>query len=442
MTTLSLNPTPSNKISYRYHNLAFILFCLSTAFIILYSVQAIYNWPPLAEKLSIFLACTLPIGMIILGRANLWLKTRQFSRELIWVFLILTLGLLSCLLSENKGASLKSMGLFLATGPFVFFTANVLFESKKNQESYLWISSLCLLALALWGIYEHFSLGIVYLFSRNPLPAGVMLILLSAGPMILLNKTSSLAVKLSIFLSLSSSFLLIILMTKKSHLLGLLVLLISLSLFSFRKYHKFFLGFIFFIGLSFFASDSLKEKYKNIIYWPKSSSVSSAEISDTTKYNLPLAIYGSIPLRAENYSFGFHVIRKSSIWGLGFGGNLDPYFKDYELRQGKYFSKSRYKQYIKSLNTFENIILTYTIEWGCLFALTYFGGITYIIVTYFMEVQKTANREIDGIFVIAIIISFSVISFTFDTLRFPNINWAFHTLLGLLVNFPKKQQEA
>jgi hypothetical protein len=30
-------------------------------------------------------------------------------------------------------------------------------------------------------------------------------------------------------------------------------------------------------------------------------------------------------------------------------------------------------------------------------------------------------------------------SFTFETLRFPNLNWAFHSLLGLIANIPKNQ---
>jgi hypothetical protein len=32
-----------------------------------------------------------------------------------------------------------------------------------------------------------------------------------------------------------------------------------------------------------------------------------------------------------------------------------------------------------------------------------------------------------------------VMSFTFETLRFPNLNWIFHSLLGLLANMPSHQ---
>jgi hypothetical protein len=422
----------------RVENWAFKFFCLSTIFITIFSVQAIYNWPPLAEKLSIFLACALPAGIIILGRVRIWIKTRQIPKEFIWVLLISILGLLSCLQSENQEASLKSMGLFLASGPLVFFVAKTLFKFKKNKESYLWMTSLSLLGLAFWGIYEHFSLGIVYLFSRNPLPAGTLLILLSVGPLILLNRPNTMLTKLTLALSLFSAMFLIILMAKKSHLLGLVVFLTLLTIFRFRIYFKFLLGFMFFTGLAFFSSDSLRVKYKNIMSLPNPLPVISPANENFIKPKPPFALYGSIPLRIENYYFSFHVARENPIWGLGFNADLDPFLEDYKLRLGNYFPKERYREYIKTLNTFENIILTYLIEWGSLFSFIYFGGIIYIVAPYFREANNT-SIGMEGILVLAIVISFSIMSFTFDTLRFPNINWVFHSLLGLMVNITSKK---
>ena len=119
---------------------------------------------------------------------------------------------------------------------------------------------------------------------------------------------------------------------------------------------------------------------------------------------------------------------------------MDSYFADYNIRLVNFFSKEHYQEYIQSQNAFENIILTYLIEWGAIFCLIYFGGIAYIAILYFKETKKPLIREMDGVFVVAIIISFSAMSLTFDTLRFPNINWVFHTLLGLLVNIPEKNE--
>lgn len=417
----------------RIENWAFKVFCLSTIFITVFSVQAIYDWPSIAGEASIFLACILPIAMVLYHRIQQWLKTKETPKELLWVILVSASGLLSCLVSENPWASLKSMGLFIITGPLVFFTAKLLFESTDNQERYFSIATIAMLALGLIGIYEHFSGGIVYLYSRNPLPAGALLILLSAGPLILLQKNHSTIIKLALVLGITSSTILIIMMAKKSHLLSLTVLFVFLIVFSFRKYYKFVLGFIVFIGFTLFSSDSLREKYSNMVNWynpPSALSPANPELK-------PLAIYGSIPLRAENYLFGFHVFKKNPVLGLGFRANFDPYFVDYDIRHGNYFSKKRYQEYIKSVSSFENIILTYMVEWGGLFSIIYFGGVIYLVVAYLRRTRKFSTRDMDGGFLIAILFSFSILSLTFDTLRFPNLNWIFHSFLGLLASLPK-----
>jgi len=295
-------------------------------------------------------------------------------------------------------------------------------------------------ALGFIGVFEHFNLGIVYLFSRNPLPAGALLLLLSAGPLVLLNnKDRSLFLNLALVLSLALAATLIVLMAKKSHLLGLAVLFISLIIFVYRKYFKFLLGFIVLTGLVLIFSEPLRSKYKNMIDWYDLSPKTSQTTTNFSKQEKPLSIYGSIPLRAESYIFGYHVFKKNPVWGLGFKGNFDPYFADYNIRLDKYFSKNQYRQYIKTYTTFENIAVTYLVEWGSLFSFTYFGGLIYIVVVCFKRIRGASLRVTDGAFVVPVIIGFAVVSLTFDTLRFPNLNWMFHSLLGLLVNLPSRE---
>jgi hypothetical protein len=67
----------------------------------------------------------------------------------------------------------------------------------------------------------------------------------------------------------------------------------------------------------------------------------------------------------------------------------------------------------------------------------YFGGIIYIVAPYFIEANNT-SIGMDGILVLAIVISFSIMSSTFDTIRLPNNNWVFHSLLGLMMNITPK----
>ena len=395
-------------------NWAFKIFCASTLFIVIFSVEAIYIWPPFIEKFSILLACILPTSMAIWSRTRLWIKEKSIPPELTWVILVFLVGLLSSLFSESPWISLKSLVLFIVSGPFIFFTTKTLFESIKNQEVFIWLITLAMFILSLMGFYELSGTGL-YLFSRNPLPAGALLILFSAGTMILLNRKISPALNIVLILGLVSSIVLIILTAKKSHYLSTIVILIMVVVFINERFLKYLLGFIIVASCFLYISVFIVSTNKGFI-----------------NFN------SSVTLRAENYFFGYHLFKKNPIWGFGFKPDFAPYFDDYNVRLAKYLQKKDYQKYIKTHNTFENIIITYFIERGSLFSLTYFGGLVYIVTISFKRLRSPPNKDMGGIFLASVITGFAVLSLTFDTLRFPNLNWIFHSLLGLLANLPNK----
>ena len=87
--------------------------------------------------------------------------------------------------------------------------------------------------------------------------------------------------------------------------------------------------------------------------------------------------------------------------------------------------------------TFENIFLTFLVEMGCLFSITYFGGVLYIMARC-LKSSPSPSKDIEIMSLVSVMVGFLVISCTFDTLRFPNLNWLFHSLLGLMVNLPQR----
>jgi hypothetical protein len=410
MTPPSLHPTDTKEISFRYYNLAFILFCLSTAFIILYSVRAINFWPPLVEKSSILIACFLPAGIFYFSRST----AQKTPKEVIWLFLIAILGLTSSLLSENPWASVKAIALFMASGPLIFITTKYLFESEKNREVFYWLTSLMMFILSIFGTYELYNHQGMLLFSRNPLPAGALLILLSTSTIILLKRNTSSALRILLALSLIISSIVIIWSAKKGHFLGITIIIAFFLAFRSRRYFSTLFGFIIFIGCTLYFSFFTLSKNKDIIYSDNSLS--------------------SYTLRAENYFFGIHIIKSNPIWGVGFKADFTPYFSNYKITLSKAISKKNYQHYIKTLNTFENIILTYLIERGPLFSLAYFGGILYLVVGSLNKAYSFCSTDMALLLVISVIAGFSFMSLTFDTLRFPNLNWLFHSFLGLMVN--------
>ena len=81
------------------------------------------------------------------------------------------------------------------------------------------------------------------------------------------------------------------------------------------------------------------------------------------------------------------------------------------------------------------------VELGGLFSMVYFGGIIYLVVISFKQLRAPPQKDLVGMFIISVLVGFAVVSCTFDTLRYPQLNWLFHSLLGLLVNVCRKQAE-
>jgi intracellular septation protein A len=127
----STESTPRTVLTH-YDGWAFKIFLCSTLFTIVFSVEAIHSWPSLLKHASVLLACLLPTVMVVLSRAPAWWDAKQLPKEVLWVLLVFTLGLISSLLSENSWATLKSTVLFMVSGPFIFITTRYLFESKRN----------------------------------------------------------------------------------------------------------------------------------------------------------------------------------------------------------------------------------------------------------------------------------------------------------------------
>jgi hypothetical protein len=441
---------------------AFKVFLCSTLFIVIFSVAAIHSWPPMAKHVTILLACILPVAMMVFVRLPIsfylmlqnyfalfilqtyypfsihhtcfkWFSDQKITKEILWALLVFILGIVVSLRSENSWITMKSTVLFVASGPFIFIATWYLFKSTKNQEVFLWMTSLIILCFGFWGFYEYNDLGNILIFSENLLPAGASLILLSISPMILLTRKRSTSLKLALILSLVSSVILIILLAKKGPVWSLLVILLFSVGFVNRKHQKPLFGLALLAGCLLLTSESTILKYKKI-----------------------LKLNSSITLRAEHYFFGFHVFKKNPIWGVGYQPSLlkDYYCDissidhiDHCLNEFNYnptfFEQERgfYWGYYSTFRTFENIVLTFLVEMGGFFSAVYFAGVIYIVSVFFKKFRAPPQKNLAGMLTIAVLVGFAFISCTFDTLRFPNLNWLFHSFLGLLVNLPQNSSE-
>jgi hypothetical protein len=436
---VAISPINSKKTNWK--NITFGIYCFSTVFIILFSIEAIHNWPPLLKNLSVLIACILPPGMFILTETPNWIKKKGIPAEIKWVLLICILSVISSLLSQHPWASLKSTILFIFSGPLVFITTQYLLKPLNNREKFLSMTSLSLLAISIFGIYEHFFSDQILLFSRNPLPAGAILLILSAFPMILLSRGFFSPIKLLYGLSLFICVVLIFLLDKKGPALGLLFL-VSYLIFQFcSKKIRLLLIFSLFAGLTVCF---LPPKFSDLkcaidLKCIENSSLDSSE-STPAKDILGPKLSTSLLFRAENYFLGFKIFKENSLFGIGFNANFAPYLATYDSQITKIKPEMDFHSYFKINQTFENIFLAFLIQFGGLFTITYFGGLFYLSkrsINKKVLINLQTRKEIS--LTTGAIIGFIVISLTFDTLRFPNLNWAFHSLLGLMVNLiPEK----
>jgi hypothetical protein len=418
----------SKKIIARYSNWIFIVFCLSTLFILIFSVKAIQSWPHLIGKVAILLACILPAIMIAFVKFPVCFREKKISKEVLWALLIFILGITSSLLSETPLTALKATVLFSASGPLIFITTLNLFKSARYQTLFLWMSSLSLLSFGLLGIYELNNSEGIYLFSRNPLPAGASLILLSAGPMILLASKRHTFSRLILVFGLMLSIIVILLLTKKGPAFSLITIFLFWVVFINIRYLKFFLGFILLAGCLLYFSENTISKFKSEKYY--------------------IGQINSVTVRAELIFFGIHIFKENPVWGVGAKTILNRYIDNYKIKlpenlrargnlHDELNNKNYLQQHLRKFNTFDNIFLAFLVEMGGLFTITYFGGLLYIMAMC-LKSSSFPSKDIEIMSLVSVIVGFLVISCTFDTLRFPNLNWLFHSLLGLLVNLQQR----
>ncbi|MBT3514922.1 MAG: hypothetical protein HN474_06365 [Nitrospina sp.] len=392
----------------------------------IFSVKAIQSWPPLIGKVAILLPCLLPATMIAFVQVPAYFREKKVPKEILWVFLIFILALTSSLLNDTPLTSFKATGLFFVTGPFIFITTIYLFKSTRNQTVFLWMISLSMLCFGAFylvldfnnseGIFfSDLSANLFHKIPRNPLPAAASLILLSAGPMILLTRKTSPVSRMALAFGLILSVTIIVLLSKKGPALSLIVIVFFWAVFINLKHLKVLLGLVLLTGCLLYFSESTLSKYKSV-----------------------MNLNTSVTLRAELIFFGIHIFKQNPVWGISSRTNLNSYTENYKRKiPENLMSDEAFHENLRKFKTFENIFLAFLVEMGGLFSITYFGGLLYIMVRC-LKISRLPSKDIEILSLVSVIVGFLFISCTFDTLRFPNLNWLFHSLLGLMVNLPQR----
>lgn len=381
---------------------------------VLLSVSVIQEWTAPWNHISIFIACLLPPILLILGKPQDGIKNFQLSPESLIIITILILGALNIILSNNRNMSLHGMGLFLMSGIFSFISTRLFCDSLRKQSLLLGFFAAIYIFVCLFGLYELLNGNRINLFSGNSIPAGSLIILLSIGPMIKAQRSPG---KLEFYLWLGSLFAgitLLVLIGKKGPFVALLFMALFLAVFFLKNITK-----IFVIPIATIMSAGCMA-----LIW---------KLNDLQKMLEGKEWIYSIYFRLENYFYGLHIFQKSPLMGTGFPSQIANYYQDYQQHFPEKIHLGAYTQFLEQTNALENMALTMLVEMGGLMSGTYIMLVLFCCLKLTQAIKKTPHRRCDLGFFVAGLIGFFVHSMTYDSLRFPNLNWIFHSILGMIL---------
>ena len=395
-----------------FENTTFFVFCLSTVFMIFFSTRAVQVWPTPWNQVSILSAGLIPVLAVLMWKTPGWLNWPSLKNHLLLPSIIVLLGALNIVFSQDRSITLKVMTLFLISGISVFFVSSTILNNRFRQDLFLWLCWACFLFLCVYGMVEYKTQKSIFLFSYNPIPAGSLLILLSAGPLLLFPSSSNFQ-RLFIMLSIVFGIVVIVLIGKRGTVLGLLgmALLLGFTL-SWKNSWL-----IILIALILFGTGYLMRDHLN---------------PQLTKHYIkdPSTLF-----RAENYIFAGSVWINKPLFGTGLHAPLTNYLKDYHPSIYKTKMPPNYSDYIKKTKTFENIILCGFVEMGSLFSIAYLTLIAVLLKKMFAHVRNNSVKRFRAILLLTPLFGFFIHSMMFDSIIYPHLNWLAHALLGLVYNF-------
>ena len=388
---------------------AFLVYCVSTIFMVFFSTTAVQIWSYPWNRMSVLVACLLPLTVALVWKIPRFIREKKLEKQFLFISLIIILGLLNIVFSEDRPTTLKVMALFLISGIGIFAATSNLLNIKFRQTIFLWLCWALLLALCIYGTLEYINKKPILLFSFNPIPAGSLLILLFIGPFLLF-RSSSWWLR---FLQLSSivfGIVVIVMIGKRGPISGLLGMAFLLpALLPWKKLWIIPLVVLILVGTGYKMRNHLPASLRR-----------------------NLITHASTLFRLESYPLAAHIFLKKPLFGIGLHAPITEYLKDYRQK----ITKNRaYSTYIKNTKTLENIILCSFVEMGGLFSITYIALIIYLLRNLFRGIRDKPRERFQAVMLLIPLAGFLIHSMTFDSLIYPHLNWLFHSYLGLMANF-------
>lgn len=307
---------------------------------------------------------------------------------------------------DPLSAGLRVFVLF-SSGLGGFWCARILLSDPAGQDRFQWLCLGLLAGAVIWGLVGYVTLGRPsYIFRAHEHPVNTVLLLLWVAPLGMIARGGRLGWWLGLS-ALGASFLVICLSTKMAAMWIPLVAAGIGAALKIQRGGRIALLSVAVVGIAL----ALTIHFVPVHYWAKSSSVW---------------------FRAENYPFCLHIVKKHPFLGIGLCEPRKQYLEDYQIRYPG-ISTQQFSEMLDTNRTPENIFLTFATDLGIPFVLLYVLSLAYLLRELFRSLQKKPPEPFMNPLVILVPILAGLLYFqVYDGLMYPQVNWFFHVLLGMI----------
>jgi hypothetical protein len=330
--------------------------------------------------------------------------------------LIVSLGLLIVSLisgwasSTAQDSSLRVMAL-VASGLGGFWSARILLNSAPRQRMFAWLCTACLAGIIVLSLWDYPDTGRVdyFLYTRSH-PLIQMLLLLAVGPMSLVSRKRAASSMLGVAVLVGSYVTLYLIGVDDTRS----AVLIPVAL----------LGVL--AVLAAFRSRLVPAALVLLL-------VTSAVVAHYAVYTAPRGLLLYQEYRLESYPFSWHIAKKHPVLGIGLRTPRDEFVKDYSISHPDY-PDHEFAREVAFLVTSENVFLTLMVGLGLPFIVLYAFALIVLLWRLVRLVLRPPSEEVvfHPLVLFLPLVGSLLHSLTTDVLLYPQINWYFHILLGLI----------
>jgi len=339
---------------------------------------------------------------------------RASASELLVTLGLLFLAVMGGLLSLTPFSSSLRVLVLAGSGLGGFWCSRILLNSPHRQKAFAWLCAGCLAGIIIASLHQYPETGTVdYSLYSQSHPLIQMLLLFAVGPLALVSWRKPHLAAVGVVLLIATYVTLYVTGvddTRSAVLIPMAVLAVP-ALFGSYRSGAVPVGLVLLFVLSAAAA-----------YYV--SHLSHRGLFQYQEYRL------------ESYPFSWHVAKQHPVLGIGLRSPRVEFLDGYDVKLPAY-SRHAFEREVNYLVTSENVFLTFMVGLGLPFLVLYALALVVLLARLFRLLAKPPPYMVFHPLVLLVPLTGCILHlFTTDALLYPQVNWFFHVLLGLIPSPP------